>query len=166
MFYGQFLLHTRCDAVECGEETRDFETTFSDKTMKEAYFKNIISDAEATDITEDNIVIANKKAPWEGADEIQKQSSSTEASIQRRKKKVQISSSPIPISSSYVSPFAPPGEKPSKQSLELVEWLKKMTTTKDMLIYDQTPVLESAKEFLFPCSQDEFTLSDNLQVRT
>lgn len=53
---------------------------------------------------------------------------------------------------------------PTKETLELVDWLRKMARTRDLELLDSSPVDANAKEFLFPCSKDEHTVSDTLKV--
>ena len=67
--------------------------------------------------------------------------------------------------SAMFEPF--PSEDPTKipeQTKELVRWFRKMgQTDQPMLVLDEEDLAPDAKEFLFPCAQDEYTLSDSLK---
>ncbi len=53
--------------------------------------------------------------------------------------------------------------RPSEQSVELMDWVRKMSTEDSMVLYEESDLIENPKEFLFPCAQDEYTLSDSIQ---
>jgi len=53
--------------------------------------------------------------------------------------------------------------KPSEQSLELQDWVRKMETTASMVRDDAEELGDDPKEFLFPCAQDHYTLSDSIR---
>ena len=57
-----------------------------------------------------------------------------------------------------------PSEMPG-QTLELVKWFRKMANPDDkaLVIFDEEELSLDAKEFLFPCAQDEYTLSEGLK---
>ena len=61
-------------------------------------------------------------------------------------------------------PFPTDAAKIPAQSLELGKWFRKMAGTEEpMLILDKAELAPDAKEYLFPCAQDEYTLSDSLK---
>jgi hypothetical protein len=53
--------------------------------------------------------------------------------------------------------------KPTAQTVKLQDWVQKMSSTVKMVVYDQNEPTKDPKEYLFPCSQDQYSLSDSIQ---
>jgi len=65
--------------------------------------------------------------------------------------------------------FGPFGQNPpemSEASLKLQNWIQKMSDFNDKTPHSEESALSSdPREYLFPCSRDEFAVSDNLKVK-
>ena len=61
--------------------------------------------------------------------------------------------------------FGPNPSEPTQATLDLLRWLKRMSNPKGSTLglLDPAPLTSRAKEFLFPCARDDFTLSKNLE---
>jgi hypothetical protein len=60
--------------------------------------------------------------------------------------------------------FPPPPDRPSEQTQQLMRWFKRMSAVSDdsLTRADKSPLVRGAREYLFPCSRDEFTPSQTL----